>query len=204
MKNIYCALAGVALAISIPAFAAVGQTPSDAQSNAGAKLLEARAIVETILPPRSREQMMRDLLAKFTEQMTAVMPSDVRKVNDPGLNKIVDDFHAHIPDMVMPIINAHMPQIMSAMATAYIHEFSLPELKEIHAFAATPAGKHYLSRSLAIAGDPVIATANKAYLTDLSAAMRNESAALRDQLDDYFKTHPEIAKKLVAQAATKE
>jgi len=84
------------------------------------------------------------------------------------------------------------------MAEAYSHEFTLGELKDIHAFASTPSGKHYLSRSTAIIGDPAVAKVNTAMFKDIHDATQEMMPALKDKVMAYVKAHPDVAAKIEA------
>lgn len=199
MKRKICALAGALLLASVSASAnAAVQQPSAADADAAAKLTEARAIVAYILPVQNREQMLRDLVHQISAQMATVMPTRIDDVHDAGLTEIMTKFRARVPDILLPVLNAHMPRLLDGMATAYTHEFSLAELKQIHAFADTPAGGHYLSRSAALMGDPAVVESNKAYLADLKTVVAKESDALKAELITYLKAHPDVAEKIVA------
>jgi len=95
------------------------------------------------------------------------------------------------------VMMKHLPIQMQAMATAYAREFSLAELKEIHAFAATPAGSHYLSQSLAIIGDPAVAKANTDEIAEIQTATQDLIPAFKEKAIAYLKAHPDVANLLL-------
>jgi hypothetical protein len=202
MPKILNAFFGATLIASMPAAAAAQAQPAAAaQPDDPAKLAEANAIVNTIFPPQNRQQMVKNLLNQFNSQFGAALPSAFESLHDAGLNAIMDKFRASVPDAVAPIAEKHLPQIIDAMATAYTHEFSLAELKDIRAFAQTPAGAHYLSKSTQLMGDPAIAAANKAYLTDVVTVAKSKQTELKSEVLAYLKAHPDLQKKIEAQEA---
>jgi hypothetical protein len=77
---------------------------------------------------------------------------------------------------VEPKFNARRPAIVEAYAQAYARQFSAVELGAMVAFGSSAAGKHYLSSTVAIETDPVVAVANQSL-----------SDTLFSVLDDYRK-----------------
>jgi hypothetical protein len=202
MRAILGAVVGATLTALMPAAAAAQAQPAAAaQPDDPAKLAEARAIVTVIFPPEKRQQMVRTLLTQFTSQVLSAVPTGLESLHDAGLNAIMDKFRAGIPDDLTPIVKAHLPQIIDATASAYTHEFSLAELKDIHAFAQTAAGAHYLSKSTQLMGDPSIVAANKAYMADVVTMAKGKEAEVKSELLDYIKAHPDLQKKIEAQEA---
>jgi hypothetical protein len=113
-------------------------------------------------------------------------------VKDPGLKAIISESLDKSLASQKPLLQKHIPAMLDAMALAYSNEFSLAELKEIHAFAMTPSGGHYLSRSTAIIGDPAVAKVNSAIIADsqeLALAVRDE---LKAKIAAYLEAHPEV------------
>jgi hypothetical protein len=196
MKRILRAGLGASLVISIPTTAAA-QAPSAAQPADATKLAEAHAIIDIMFPPAERQQMMDKMLNDFLIPFRKNLPKAA--MADPGLKAIVNEFVDRSLAAQRPLIQRHLPDMLDAMAVAYTHEFSLAELKDIHEFAGTPAGHHYLSKSTAIIGDPAVVKANTAMVADgqaLSTAMLPE---LRDKVVAYIQAHPEVATKLAAE-----
>ena len=194
MRSLAALAAATALcAISAPASAAAVAAQSAASD--AAELVEARAIVQTIYPPAQRSEMVRTLVSTILKQMDQAMPVS-KEFGDPGLQKILADFRARVPDILMPIVDKHMPAIIEAVATAYVHEFDLAELKQIRAFAQTPAGGHYFSRAMYVIGDPAVAAANQAYFKDLAAVAEAEKVKLAADVAAYVDAHPDVGKKI--------
>jgi len=194
MNRIWQPVFGALLAAALPAAAA-------AQDNDAAELAEARAIVAVIYPPAERDAMMRTMLEQFAGQLKQSVPLDIAAFGDPGLSAIVEKFQDNVVGLVMPTVQAHLPKIIEATAVAYTHEFDLAELRDIHAFAETPAGRRYLSRQTALVGDPAVAEVNTAYLRDIQLLAAAKQAEFREELLAYFAKHPEVARKVAEATA---
>jgi hypothetical protein len=187
--NLLAPIAGACLIASMPASAAA-QQPSGTQSDSQAELAEARAILEIMLPPPQRQKMFDDMLGSLNAQYQQGLIAD--SVKDPGLKAIISESLDKSLASQKPLLQKHIPAMLDAMALAYSNEFSLAELKEIHAFAMTPSGGHYLSRSTAIIGDPAVAKVNSAIIADsqeLALAVRDE---LKAKIAAYLEAHPEV------------
>ena len=195
MKGIWGPVFGALLAVAVPASAA-------AQDGDAAELAEARAIVAIMFPPAEREQTMRTLMDQLMSQVKQSSAIDFAAFGDPGLTAIVTQFQDSVVGLLMPTVQAHLPRIFEATAVAYTHEFDLAELREIHAFAATPAGGHYLSRSAAMVGDPAVAEVNTAYFHEIQSIAAAKQSEFREQLLAYFTAHPEIARKVAEATGT--
>ena len=194
MNRIWQPVFGALLAAALPAATA-------AQDNDAAELAEARAIVAVIYPPADRDAMMRTMLEQFAGQLKQSVPLDIAAFGDPGLSAIVEKFQDNVVGLVMPTVQAHLPKIIEATAVAYTHEFDLAELRDIHAFAETPAGRRYLSRQTALVGDPAVAEVNTAYLRDIQLLAAAKQAEFREELLAYFAKHPEVARKVAEATA---
>jgi len=190
---------GALLLAAVPV-GAVAQDTSASSADA-AELAEARAIIDVMFPPAQREQMFDKVLTDLTNQFRQSMPAEA--LNDPGLKAILDEFLASALARERPMMNRHLPEIMDSIAQAYVHEFSLAELKDIHAFALTPAGSHYLSRSSALIADPAVARVNTRIMAEAQALSRQMEDDLKAKIIAYLKAHPDVVKKLSAQAQSK-
>jgi hypothetical protein len=196
MKKILGPLLGAVLIGATPESAAA-QAVTPAQADQAAKLSEARAIIATMLPPAQRQQMIEKLQADLMGQFRTLLPTDL--MADPGMKAILDEFIKKALDRQRTVIEQHQPEQLEAMAGAYTREFSLAELKDIHAFAGTPSGTHYLSRMTAIIGDPAVAKANSATFTEIHAVTNEMLPEFQGKLVAYLKAHPDVAARIAAQ-----
>jgi len=151
------------------------------------KLALAREVIATIIPPDRRLDVLGGAAKAMVGQLRGV---DFPGASDPGLQAIVSRHLDRMPALMMPILERHAPDLVEAMARAYAREFSLDELRDIRAFAASPAGNHYLSRSTALLADPDVAAANQAYMAEIVAALPPLQEALRADILKYLASHP--------------
>ena len=145
---------------------------------------------------RLLDKLMGDILTQMQSTIPPVMASD------PGMKAIIGNFISDGMTRQRPIILKHLPAISEAMAIAYTREFSLAELKEIHAFALSPVGSHYFSKLSAIATDPAVSQANLNMMTEVRAATQAAMPAFKRKVLAYLIEHPELAEKIAATAKT--
>ena len=204
MKRLFSPVLAASLVMSAPAAAAAQAAPSaqsDEAPGEAAKLAEANAIIEIMFPPAERQKTFDKMMSDFATPFRQSMPRAA--MADPGLKAIMNEFIDTALERQKPLIRKHLPRMFEAMALAYTHEFSLDELRDVHAFAQSPAGRHYLSRSTAMIGDPAVAKVNMALIADaqqLTIAMVTEFKA---KFTAYLKAHPDVAAKLAAEEKAK-
>lgn len=193
------AVAALLACLALPSAGhATTQQAQAAQPVDQAKLAEARAIIAVIFPPAERQQMMDKMLDDISAPLRQSMPATM--MQDAGLKAILDDFLDKAQARQRPLLHKNMPIMLDAMASAYTRMFTLTELQDVHRFALSPSGRSYLSKSLAIMGDPAVAEANKAIIGESMALGQEMLPDLRKKLTDYIEAHPEVAEKIAAQA----
>lgn len=156
----------------------------------------AREIVDIILPP-ARYQELADKLTQMV--MGHLRGALLGQYDDPGIRQIVDAYLAKVPGRLRPVNERHIPLIVEAMVQSYAREFSADELKQISDFGKTPAGAHYLAKSLALQADPEVARANQAYFSEAAQTTQAGVPDLRLDIINYLAKHPEVARRLQAQ-----
>jgi Uncharacterized protein conserved in bacteria (DUF2059) len=156
------------------------------------------ATTQNPLTPQSLD-LARSILALFGSSMQAMeqqmMGSAMGGVTDPGLRQIVKSHIDGLLAQMMPLLDRYIPSIMEAQARAYAREFSTGELTQIMAFAATPTGKHMLSRSSALLRDPEVAAANQAFFAATQQLAQAGMPPLIAKMNDYVAKHPEVMPK---------
>ncbi|HEX7712233.1 MAG TPA: hypothetical protein VF418_14985 [Sphingomonadaceae bacterium] len=200
MKKLWARVLGAVLAGAAvgPGAAAFAQDASASAPADPAKLSEANSIIEIMFPPAERDRTFDAMVQQILAQFRQGIPEDL--VSDPGLKAILNKYFDSIPVRLKPTIQRHLPKIMEATAIAYTHEFSLDELKQIHVFAQTDAGRHYFQRASVLIGDPAVAAANADYLKDIQADSLTMQGELRDEVVAYVQAHPDVAQKLAKEA----
>ena len=161
----------------------------------------ARQIVELMLPPERRQEITQGLMQSVMNQMRA---SVIGRSSDPGLHRIIEDYLAKVPEQLRPVSDRHLPWIMDAMVQAYVHQYSVDELRQISEFGKTSAGAHFLRRSLTILSDPGVTRANQAFFNDAAQAASVGAPQLRTAIVDYLNKHPDVARQVQAQAQAQQ
>ena len=177
-------------------FAAVPGAAS-AQATDPAEMAEAHAILAIMFPPAEREATFDKISKALVTQFRASMPPDAFK--DPGLKAIIDESIDKSVEIQRPVLRKHLPDYFGAIEAAYSHEFTLAELKDIHAFALTPSGRHYLSRSSALVSDPAFGKAMTDMMVDAQAATQPLIKDMTEKVTTYLKAHPDVAAKIAAE-----
>jgi hypothetical protein len=159
------------------------------------ELAEAKVIIEAMLPPDKREQMLLEVASTVAKQAQAgFMNGPI--FEEPGIKVIVDRFIADLPTLFRPLFAEHMPRILDATAIAYTREFTLEELRDISAFARTPSGQRYFARLQSLQSDPAVAAANEAMFTDLGPQARAASVRMGKEVEAYLMANPEVVERL--------
>lgn len=159
------------------------------------EMAEAQVIIEAMLPPDKREQILLDLATAVAEQASAgLMTGPV--FEEPGIKTIMDRYIANLPNLYRPLFAEHMPKILEATAIAYTREYTLEELRDISAFARTPSGQRYFIRLQALQSDPAIATANQAMFAALGPIANTAGAQVKQEVEAYLKANPEVIERL--------
>jgi hypothetical protein len=196
----HIAVAGMAVLLS--AGAAQADTPP-AQPVAAAsaapaldpeRIELALQIIPIVMPPERVDAIVAavtDAIAKPLKGQLAPFTAE-----DPGLAKLMDDFMHDILQVSRTTMVASMPAMRIAMARAYARNFTREELAQILAFGQTPAGGKYLSRAADLLQDPDV----QAYYAQLMPMVQKDMApaleTFKRKVQDYFKAHPDVAKKI--------
>jgi hypothetical protein len=153
----------------------------------------ARQIVEALLPPERREGITLGMTGTIINQMgQAAMGHST----DAGLREVVSTFLTRLPGQIKPVGDRHVPLIMDAMTRVVAREYSLEELKQISSFAQTPAGGHYLSRSLALLAEPSVTSANQAFFAEAVEVGQSYMPQFRAAVTEYLIKHPDVARQV--------
>jgi len=190
MKKVLSVLVAAGVFAALPG-SAMAQPAGDP-----AELAEARAILAIMFPPAEREATFNKIGAALANQFRQSIPDAA--FSDPGLKAIVDEALDKSIEVEKPVLARHLPGYFQAIENAYGREFSLAELKDIHAFALTPSGRHYLTRSSALISDPDFARENTQMMVDAQAATRDLVKELTAKMTAYLKAHPDVAGKIDA------
>lgn len=173
-----------------PALEAVASTaePAPEAPLDPASLELSRGIIGKIIPPERQKAMFATVLDSMTKQATDPL---LDEFDDPAMIEILNRHLDTYKAQALVILDRQMPNLLEAFARAYTREFSIDELRELSAFANSPTGEHYLSRSAALLSDPDFAKANSAYIAEIYTLLPDLTKGIKDDIDAYYAEHPE-------------
>ena len=188
--------ASIALALANPAQAqqasppdACTETPANAEQFA-----LARGIIEIALPAEQSEVMLSQMMGGMNQAMRQMVAAD-SDTSDPGLIAIRDKYLNSIPQRATKLLNKHLPQMKLAQACAYTHMFDLNELRQINAFARTPAGAHFFQSGMNVMSDPAVQAWMQEYLKEAKVAMGAMIEDMKTEIDEYLAAKKKSGKK---------
>ena len=143
----------------------------------------SRQILTVIAPPQTRAAKLAEKFRFLSNQVSASFLTDGE---DPKFQARVDsDMQAMWQEMTS-ILARHIPDYYEAMARSYARNFTIPELRQILAFAQTPTGLKFLQSGSLIAESPeVVAVLQQMQVdlfADLPAFMKKKRQATADQV----------------------
>ena len=125
-------------------------------------LVLARQFVALAQPATERMDTLRGFVS-----MVAYEGSD--DPQDAAAEQRADKIMARVE----PTIEKLMPALMDAYAYAYAREFSADELRQLIAFAQTPAGKHFVTSAAKVEGDDGVLTVHQSIGEAIEPIMRD-------------------------------
>jgi hypothetical protein len=97
-----------------------------------------------------------DYIATMREGMTQGLRDHVGSDLDEAEKSEADATVKRFLALYEPKVRERMPMIMEAWSQVYAREFSADELRDMIAFAQTPAGHHYYARRISLDADPAV------------------------------------------------
>ena len=151
-----------------------------------ARLAAGRELVALVLPPEQREQVMEAALNAMMRNMIAGLEqgSGLGKMlaDDPNKREVFDRFIQRQKALALADIKEAMPSLVEAYARAYARLFTVDEIDQIRAFAATPAGGKFLRRSSEILSDPDVGAWQRRVTAKGAARQMEELERLRKEM----------------------
>lgn len=153
--------AGLALLASVPAAAQLAPAPQAAPAPDPARLKAARALLDLLMPPATREQMIGGMMTPMLANIQRGFsdnPAFARAIGaDPQMKAMFDSFMQRQLARTTETIRAGLPGMIEAMTRAYARRFDVAQLDELRRFFGTPTGQAYMREGLTIMADPDVA-----------------------------------------------
>ena len=172
-------------------------TLAQAQTAAGAtaapdpgRVAAARTLIDILLPPATREGMIRGMMAPMLANIQRGMTSNPEFAklfaSDPRARALFDKFMQKQTDRTVAQMATALPGMLTAMTNAYARRFDLQQLRELQVFFETPTGRAYMQASYTIMNDPDVAAWQQSliaqsmnHIQEDAAEFATDMAALR-------------------------
>jgi len=126
-----------------------------------ARLDAARKLMDEIMPPAMREQMMTSIMQSMMGTMVQSMrqnPDFTRAITaEPKAAAAFDSFIKRQQTLATQDLVASLPGMIDAMAHAYARRFTIDQLHDLSVFFATPTGQTYVVAAPTVMSDPDVA-----------------------------------------------
>ena len=161
--------------------------PAPAPEPVAANVAVAGEVVNLILPPAMRDQMMEQLMGAMLQGMTNAMleSPELRAAfeREPRARPVFEKALAQQQTETMTLIKSEMPGMVTAMTRAYARRFSLAELEDMKRFFASPSGQAYVLKSPTVMTDPDVMRWSQAMINRAMEKAPAAAKALRDEIN---------------------
>ena len=181
MKRIILA---ASLFLVAPAVAQTGETA--AVATAPERIAAAHKLIDTILPPASRDAMFAQMVNTMMTNMTRGIIEgqglgDVFAAH-PDVKPVFGTFVERQRKLALADLKGATPALIDAQAQAYAKRFTVVEMTDIAAFFASPTGQKYQQQSMAILSDPGVAAWQSSVAARAQSRIKGELDRLFDEL----------------------
>ncbi|MDF2496134.1 DUF2059 domain-containing protein [Sphingomonas sp.] len=151
-----------------------------------ARLAVARAVIDQVMPPASRAQMIEAMVAPVMTSISRTVMNTPALADTIGKDAKVRDaitrFMERQNARTMDNLRGELPAMAEAMSRAYARRFDERQLKEISAFFATPTGKVYLEQAPMVMSDPDVMAWQSRLMAKSMSTVQDDVAALTAEL----------------------
>ena len=152
-----------------------------------ARVIAARRLMDQIMPPATRDQMIRSLMTAMSQTMVGTLRQNIELAATmkklPGSQAVFDRFIQRQMAAGTSDLIANLPGMLDAMANAYARRFTLTQLNEMAAFFATPTGQAYLAQSPTIMADPDVGAWMNQLMTRSMQRLPEQTATLKAEIE---------------------
>ena len=171
---------------SVPAMSQTRSITPPTEAIDPARLVAARAVVDQVFPPATRDQMMQGMIASMSSNLRQSFMGNPQFAaaigSDPRVKALFDKFMDGQLARSSALLSADLPGMADAMARAYARRFDLTQLHDLSVFFATPTGRVYTGASMTIMSDPDIAAWQSGLMTKSMGHMQEDVAALTKEI----------------------
>lgn len=171
----------------LPVMAQTAPSPAPVPEPSAANVALAGEVVNLILPPAMRDQMMEQLMGAMMQGMTNAMleSPELRAAfeREPRARPILEKSLARQQAETTALIKSEMPGMVTAMTRAYARRFSLAELDDMKRFFASPSGQAYVVKSPTVMSDPDVMRWSQTMIARAMDKAPAAAKALRDEIN---------------------
>jgi hypothetical protein len=151
------------------------------------RVVVARRLMDQIMPPATRDQMMRSMMGAMSQNMVGALRQNAQLRTSleklPGAQAVFDRFLQRQMEIGTQDLVANLPTMLDAMAKAYARRFTLVQLKEMGVFFATPTGQAYLMQAPTIMSDPDVGVWMNQLMTRSMQRLPEQMAKLKADIE---------------------
>ena len=176
-------LAGLVL-VFYSSIAIAQDAPSTATQEAidPEKLTAAVQLIDTILPPESRKDMMAAMMRPMMQNMQSGMQNNPELQKDAEVQKIMQKFIQRQSDRTLSKLMSQLPEMVTAMSRAYARQFTLQEMADAKAFFSTPSGRAYMEKAGGVMADPDVAKWQQNMMESGMSDLNSDLKSLTDEI----------------------
>ncbi len=149
-------------------------------------LAAAIRLVDLILPPRQRSDMINSMVGAMLKNITDGIladPSLQSTLNEhPEMRTVFANFVERQRVKSLTQMEESLPGLVDAMGRAYARTFTADQLADMHDFFATPTGQVYVTKSVSLMSDPDVAAWQRGSMQDSMADLPGEIERLMTEL----------------------
>ncbi|MDP1027921.1 DUF2059 domain-containing protein [Sphingomonas sp. KR1UV-12] len=179
-------LTAAALLAASPVAAQTTPAPVAAAAPDAARLQAATRLLDVMMPPATRQQMIRGmmdpLLANIRQGMTQNPDFTKMLGDDPRVAAAFDRFLAQQNARTVTRLQTSLPGMIDAMSRAYARRFDVTQLGELERFFRTPTGTAYMQASMTIMADPDIAAWQRTMMADAMGHVQEDAMAFAKEI----------------------
>ncbi|MEG3164483.1 DUF2059 domain-containing protein [Sphingomonas sp. PB2P19] len=184
MRQYLAALLLASAGFPVVAHAQVAPAPAAALDPA--RLAVARELIDLLMPPATRAQLVENMMTPMLTNMRQGMAQnpDFAKAmgDDPRVKTLFDQFMARQQTRTMDLMRTSLPGMSDAMARAYARRFDVAQMRDLKTFFMTPSGRAYTQQSYTIMSDPDIGAWQRTMMTDSMGHMQSDIADFAKQV----------------------
>lgn len=173
------------ITIANPVFAQPAPVATVAEPDA-ARLAAATRLVEVVMPPALREQMIEQTASAMVANVGKAVMGSPRMVTafekEPRARPIFERYMAKVADDTRTMMRDMMPDMITVMRRYYVRQLTVAQINEVHEFYATPTGKKFTLSAASVMADPEYGRLMQTTMAKVMERAPAQAKAMNDEL----------------------